>query len=53
MTRDVTVTDTLAESYLLATPSTAETAAEGAADRKELEYQSLYGSHPHFRSAGF
>ena len=37
MTWDVTVTDTLAESYLLATSSTAGVAAtEGAADRKEL-----------------
>jgi len=35
MTWDVTVTDTLAESYLLATASTAGAAAEGAADRKE------------------
>ena len=45
MTWDVTVTDTLAESYLLATSSTAGAAAEGAADRKELKYQSLALTH--------
>jgi hypothetical protein len=45
MTWDVTVTDTLAESYLLATSSTAGAAAEGAADRKELKYQSLSDTH--------
>jgi len=40
MTWDVTdtVTDSLAESYIQATSSTAGAAAEGAADRKELEY---------------
>jgi len=45
MTWDVTVTDTLAESYLLATSSAAGAAAEGAAERKELKYQSLVQSH--------
>jgi len=35
----------LAESYIQATSSTAGAAAEGAADRKELKYQSL--SHTH------
>jgi len=48
MTCDVTVTDTLAESYIQATSSTAGAAAEGAADRKELKYQSL--AHTHTRS---
>ena len=38
---DATVTDALAELYLLATSSTAGAAAEGAADRKELKYQSF------------
>ena len=45
MTWDVTVTDTLAESYLLATSSSAGGAAEGAANRKELKYQSLLNTH--------
>ena len=45
MTWDVTVTDTLAESYLLATSSAAGAAAEGAADRKVLKYQSLDQTH--------
>jgi len=45
MTWDVTVTDTLAESYIQATSSTAGAAAEGAADRKELKYQSLAHTH--------
>ena len=45
MTWDVTVTDTLAESYLLATSSSAGGAAEGAANRKELKYQSLSNTH--------
>ena len=45
MTWDVTVTDTLAESYLLATSSTAGAAAQCAADRKELKYQSLAHTH--------
>jgi len=48
MTWDVTVTDTLAELYIQATSSTASAAAEGAADRKELKYQSL--AHTHTRS---
>jgi len=41
MTCDVTVFDTLAESYLSATPSTAQATADRAADRKELNYQSI------------
>lgn len=45
MTWDVTVTDTLAESYLHATSSSAGAAAEAAADRKELKYQSLATTH--------
>jgi hypothetical protein len=45
MTWDVTVTDTMAESYLLATSSAAGAAAEGAADRKELKYQPLAHTH--------
>jgi len=48
VTWDVTVTDTLAESYIQATSSTAGATAEGAADRKELKYQSL--AHTHTRS---
>jgi len=46
MTWEVTVTDTLAELYIQATSSTAGTAAEGAADWKELKYQSLAHTHP-------
>ena len=45
LTWDVTVTDTLAESYLLATSSSAGAAAECAADRKESKYQSLALTH--------
>lgn len=45
MTWDVTVTDTMAESYLPATSATAGAAAEGAADRKELKYQALAHTH--------
>ena len=45
MTWDVTVTDTLAESYLLTTSSSAGSAAEGATSRKELKYQSLSNTH--------
>ena len=45
MTWDVTVTDTLAESYLPTTSSSAGGAAEGAANRKELKYQSLLNTH--------
>jgi hypothetical protein len=45
MTWDVTVTDTLAESYLPAISSTAGAAAEGAADRKEQKYQSIALTH--------
>ena len=45
MTWDVTVTDTLAESYLPATSSSGGSAAEGAANRKELKYQALARTH--------
>jgi len=45
MTWDVTVTDTLAELYIQATSSTAGAAAEGAADRKGLKYQSMVHTH--------
>ena len=45
MTWDVTVTDTLAESYLASTSTTAGAAAEGAASRKELKYQALASMH--------
>jgi len=45
MTWDFTVTDTLTESYIQATSSTAGATAEGAADRKELKYQSLAHTH--------
>jgi len=45
MTWDVTVTDTLAESYLASTSSVAGGAAEGAASRKELKYQALASTH--------
>jgi len=51
MTWDVTGTDTLAVSYIQATSSTAEAATEGAADWKELKYQSI--AHTHFHSALF
>jgi len=45
MTWDVTVTDTLAESNIQATSSTAGAAAEGAAERNELKCQSLAHTH--------
>ena len=45
MTWDVTVTYTLAESYLQATSSSAGGAEEGAVNRKELKYQSLARTH--------
>ena len=45
MTWDVTVTDTLAVSYLAATSTVAGAAAEGAASRKELKYQTLAHTH--------
>jgi len=49
MTGNLTVTDTLqtcmAESYLSATSTSAGSAAEAAADRKELKYQSLASTH--------
>ena len=45
MTCDVTVAVTLADSYPLASSSTAGAAAEVAADRKELKYQLLDHTH--------
>ena len=48
MTWDVTVTDTLAESYLLTTSPSAGGAAEGTANRKELKYLSLSNTHTFF-----
>ena len=45
MTWDVTVTDTLAESYLSTTSVNAGAAAEGAASRKEAKYQALATTH--------
>ena len=45
MTWDVTVTDTMAASYLASTSVTAGAAAEGAASRKELKYQALVNTH--------
>jgi hypothetical protein len=45
MTWDVTVTDTLAASYLPITSATPGAAAEGAVDRKELKYQELEKTH--------
>jgi hypothetical protein len=45
MTWDVTVTDTLAESYLSEVSSHAGSVAEGATNRKELKYQSLATTH--------
>jgi len=45
MTWDVTVTDTLAESYLASTSTVAGGAAEGAASRKEAKYQALASTH--------
>jgi hypothetical protein len=45
LTWDVTVTDTLAESYLATTSTVAGGAAEGAASRKEQKYQALTGTH--------
>lgn len=45
MTWDVTVTDTLAESYLATTSTVAGSAAEGAASRKELKYETLAATH--------
>jgi len=41
VTWDVTVTDTLAQSYLSSTSSTSSGAAEAAADRKSLKYAQL------------
>ena len=45
MTWDVTVTDTLEESYLASTSTIAGAAAESAASRKELKYQALASTH--------
>jgi hypothetical protein len=45
MTWDVTVTDTLAQSYLDTTSTVAGGAAEGAASRKEIKYQALANTH--------
>ena len=45
MTWDVTVTDTLAESYLSTTSANAGVAADGAASRKESKYQALATTH--------
>jgi hypothetical protein len=45
MTWDVTVTDTLAESYLATTATVAGGAAEGAASRKETKYEALTSTH--------
>ena len=45
LTWDVTVTDTLAESYLATTLVVPGSAAEGAASRKELKYQLQSNSH--------
>ena len=45
MTWDVTVTDTMAESYLSSASTIAGSVAENAADRKELKYQSLATTH--------
>jgi len=45
VTWDVTVTDTLAESYLQVTSTVQGGAAEGAAERKELKYQQLANSY--------
>ena len=49
-TLDVKVTDILAESYLVATSSSAGEAAEDAVDRKELV--SVTGCNPYFHPAG-
>ena len=43
MTSDVTVTDTIAESYI--TSASAGTAAEGAAGRKEMRCQTIARTH--------
>jgi len=45
MTWDVTVTDTLAVSYLPITSATPGVAAEGVVDRKELKYHELEKTH--------
>jgi len=45
MTWDVTVTDTLDESYLASTSTVAEGAAEDAASSKEAKYQVLASTH--------
>jgi len=53
MTWDVTITDTLAVSYIQATSSTTGAAAEGAADRKELNYTSRWLKHTHTHTHTF
>ena len=45
MTWDVTVADTVAESYLAATSTTAGAAAEAAAERKTTKYVTLMQHH--------
>ena len=45
MTWDVTITDTLAQSYLATTSMIVGGTAEGAASRKELKYQALASTH--------
>ena len=45
MTWNITVTDTMAESYLPATSATAGTAAEDAADRNQSKYQAMTHIH--------
>jgi hypothetical protein len=45
MTWDVTVTDTLADSYLHNTSTTPGSASEAAADRKEQKYETLASTY--------
>ncbi len=45
MTWDVTVTDTLTDSYLATSSVTCGSAAEGAAKRKDLKYVPLTNSY--------
>ena len=47
-TWDVTVTDTVAASYVLASSTCAASAAEAAAQRKELKYSEISSSHHFF-----
>ena len=53
MSWDVTVTDTLAESYLLATSSTAAWSRSKGRSRSEGTKIRVVGSHPHINSDGF